>query len=56
MYRRGVRTLRPRTLRSKRTLRPKLTLRPKRTLRPHVNYAQGNYDNAISYAHIPLVP
>ena len=37
-----------------RTLRPK-TLRP-RTLRPNVNYAQGNYDNVISYAHIPLVP
>ena len=50
----GVRTLRPKTLRP-RTLRPR-TLRPKRTLRPNVNYAQGNYDNVISYAHIPLVP
>ena len=38
-----------------RTLRPK-TLHPKRTLRPNVNYAQVNYDNVISYAHIPLVP
>ena len=45
----GVRTLRPKTLRPR-------TLRPKRTLRPNVNYAQGNYDNVISYAHIPLVP
>ena len=53
------RTLRPRTLRPRtlcsRTLRPR-TLRPKQTLRPNVNYAQGNYDNVISYAHIPLVP
>ena len=54
IYLQGVRTLRPKTLRP-RTLRPK-TLRPKRTLRPNVNYAQGNYDNVISYAHIPLVP
>ena len=51
---RGVRTLRPNTLRP-RTLRPR-TLRPKQTLRPNVNYAQANYDNVISYAHIPLVP
>ena len=55
----GVRTLRPKTLHPK-TLRPKTlrprTLRPKRTIRPNVNYAQGNYDNVISYAHIPLVP
>ena len=50
----GVRTLRPKTLRP-RTLRPR-TLRPKRTSRPKVNYAQENYDNVISYAHIPLVP
>ena len=27
---------------------------PNRKLRPNVNYAQGNYDNVISYAHIPL--
>ena len=45
----GVRTLSPKTLRPR-------TLRPKRALRPNVNYAQGNYDNVISYAHIPLVP
>ena len=29
---------------------------PKRKLRPNVIYAQGNYGNVISYAHILLVP